>query len=136
MPSPPWKLETGIDPVIGRWLASGYIRPCLAADRELPPTAARTRPLPAALSPELRGALERRGITALYEHQARAIEIARGGGPQRHVVIATPTASGKSLCFHLPVLDALTRDGAPEAAAASPAPSAAPGGSAIYLYPT
>ncbi|MCC6556896.1 MAG: DEAD/DEAH box helicase [Polyangiaceae bacterium] len=112
MPSPPWKLETGLDAVIKSWLASGYVRPCLADDRELPPSEGRFRPLPAALSPALRGALERRGIAKLYDHQAEAFEVARGlrGGGQKHVVIATPTASGKSLCFHLPVLDALTRD--------------------------
>src|SRR5439155_10794644 len=55
---------------------------------------------------------------ALWDHQARAFGAARAG---KHVVVATPTASGKSLCFHLPVLQALAekKDTA-----------------AIYLYPT
>lgn len=146
MPSPPWKLETGLDPVIGGWLASGYVRPCFTADRELPPSEGRFRDFPAALSPALRGALEQRGIAKLYDHQAEAFEAARGAGGKggaRHVVIATPTASGKSLCFHLPVLDALTRDDPAVDASGAARPtglrsmvSAAPGGSAIYLYPT
>jgi len=118
MPAPPWKVETGVDAVIHRWLASGYVRPCFTADRELPPAEGRYEPFPEALSPALRGALEARGIDRLYAHQAQAVEAARAG---RHVVVATPTASGKSLCFHLPVLDALLRD---------------QGASAIYLYPT
>jgi DEAD/DEAH box helicase domain-containing protein len=63
-------------------------------------------------------ALRARGIERLYAHQSQAYEAARTG---RHVVIATPTASGKSLCFHLPVLEALARE---------------PDASAIYLYPT
>jgi DEAD/DEAH box helicase domain-containing protein len=135
MPSPPWKIETGVETVIGSWLASGYVRPCFTADRETAPVEARCRPFPEALSPALRGALERRGITQLYEHQARAFEAAHprpsgGGTPPstpagRHLVVSTPTASGKSLCFHLPVLDALASGN-----------GNAQGGSAIYLYPT
>ncbi|AKT40929.1 DEAD/DEAH box helicase [Chondromyces crocatus] len=118
MPAPPWKVETGVDAVIHRWLASGAVRPCFTADRELPPVEPHHAPFPDDLSPALRGALEARGIQQLYAHQAQAIAAARAG---RHVVVATPTASGKSLCFHLPVLEAITRD---------------PGASAIYLYPT
>lgn len=118
MPAPPWKVETGVDAVIRRWLANGSIRPCFTADREIPPAEAKYAPFPEDLSPALRGALEARGITRLYAHQAQAIAAARAG---RHVVVATPTASGKSLCFHLPVLEAIHRE---------------PGASAIYLYPT
>jgi DEAD/DEAH box helicase domain-containing protein len=74
--------------------------------------------LPAELRPELRRALAARGIVELYDHQRDALAAARSG---RHVVVATPTASGKSLCFHLPVLDAFLAE---------------PDASAIYLYPT
>jgi DEAD/DEAH box helicase domain-containing protein len=52
--------------------------------------------------------LEARGVTALWTHQAAAIDLARAG---RHVVVATGTASGKSLCYQLPVFDALLGDG-------------------------
>ena len=118
MPLPPWKQRTGVDAVLEDWLGSGYVRPCLAADRELPGAEASFAPFPTDIHPGLVAALRRRGIEQLYGHQAAAIAAARRG---KHVVIATPTASGKSLCFHLPVLDAL---------------AAEPGATALYLYPT
>lgn len=118
MPAPPWKTAIGSDAVVASWLASGSVRPCLAADSTLPTRLPRFGELPPGLDRKLVKALEGRGVTRLYAHQARAIEAARSG---RHVVIATPTASGKSLCFHLPVLDTLRRD---------------PTATAIFLYPT
>ncbi len=118
MPSPPWKRRTGVDAVLEGWLSSGYVRPCLAADRELPGAVASYAPFPRDLHPGLTDALRRRGIEQLYTHQADAVAAARRG---ENVVIATPTASGKSLCFHLPVLDTL---------------AANPGATALYLYPT
>jgi DEAD/DEAH box helicase domain-containing protein len=58
------------------------------------------------LPPALAAALKSRGIEQLYSHQAEAWQLAREGRDQ---VIATPTASGKSLCYTLPVLtDAMT----------------------------
>ncbi len=89
-------------------------------------------PIPELLAPSLQNALLRRGITQLYSHQAQAIEAALGG---RHVVVATPTSSGKSLCFHLPVLHALSTSTAPAANAPSTAGLEA-GSTALYLYPT
>jgi DEAD/DEAH box helicase domain-containing protein len=118
MPLPPWHTAAGIDPVVAGWLASGYVRPCLAADRELPPSPGAFAPLPERLSPGLAAALRARGIDRLYAHQVQAFTAAVAG---KHVIVATPTASGKSLCFHLPVLDALARE---------------PDASALYLYPT
>jgi DEAD/DEAH box helicase domain-containing protein len=107
MPAPPWQTDSGVDAVARKWLASGYVKPCLVADRELEATAASRAPIPEALGDGLRAALAKRGITQLYSHQAAAFEQALIG---RHVVVATPTSSGKSLCFHLPVLHALARD--------------------------
>ena len=72
------------------------------------PSLAPDFPLDAALTPVLRA----RGIGALYRHQARAIEALRSG---RDVVLATPTASGKSLVYALPALEACLAD--PEARA-------------------
>ncbi len=83
-----------------------------------PARAARTTPIPEALRPELRDALARRGIAELYAHQAQAYEAAVAG---RHVIVTTGTASGKTLAFNLPVLDALAAD---------------PKSRALYLYPT
>ena len=69
-----------------------------------PAREARTAPFPDELNPKVRGALEARGVHELYEHQADAWAAAARG---EHVAVVTGTASGKSLAFNLPVLDAL-----------------------------
>jgi DEAD/DEAH box helicase domain-containing protein len=79
---------------------------------------ARTAPFPDELHPKLRAALAARGVHELYEHQAEAWAAAARG---EHVAVVTGTASGKSLAFNLPVLDAL---------------AAEPKKRALYLYPT
>lgn len=71
---------------------------------ETPPRPPRVAPFPARLHPELVALLKRRGLGELYEHQARAIELALDG---KDVLIATPTASGKTLAYSAPVLQAL-----------------------------
>ncbi len=83
-----------------------------------PPREPRTAPLPDDLHPELRAALARQGVEQLYAHQAEAWASARTGG---HVIVTTGTASGKTLAFNLPVLDALATQ---------------PKNRALYLYPT
>src|SRR5580704_4342539 len=118
MPSPPWMRDVGVSAVVERWLASNYVKPCFCSDETLEGNAASYAPIPANLPEGLARALAQRGVARLYSHQARAIQAALGG---RHFVLATPTASGKSLCFHLPVLAALARE---------------PDARAIYLYPT
>src|ERR671935_2077532 len=84
----------------------------------IPPADARTASLPDELHPKLRDALARRGLTKLYVHQRAVWDAAAAG---KHVVVTTGTASGKSLAFNLPVLDALARE---------------PKHRALYLYPT
>ncbi len=118
MPAPPWFEPRGIDAVLGRWIESRWVKPCLVADHVLGATSSRPAPFPSGLAPALAGALRERGVTSLYAHQARAFDLARAG---RSLVVATPTASGKSLCFHLPVLQALVEN---------------PSARAIYVYPT
>jgi DEAD/DEAH box helicase domain-containing protein len=89
----------------------------IVAERVLPEAPARYAEFPAALDPRIIAALAARGVMHLYSHQAEAIEHALHG---HHVVIATPTASGKSLCYNLPVLQSvLTRHA-----------------KALYLFPT
>src|SRR5579859_4381241 len=90
----------------------------IRAIRHQPARAAEYVDIPASVQPRLREALIRRNIPKLYSHQAEAFELAKTG---QNVVIVTPTASGKTLCYNLPVLDLVLRD--PEARA-------------IYLYPT
>src|SRR3954467_10144143 len=89
---PPWSSELGVDAVVQRWLSSGAVAPCLAAERTLAAHGPSHAPIPSGLDPRLVQGLARRGIRELYAHQAEAIEAALAG---RHVVIATPTASGK-----------------------------------------
>ncbi len=67
----------------------------------LPARPARYAGFPPWLDRRIADALAMRGVTSLYSHQRAAIDAVFAG---RHTVIATPTASGKSLCFHLPVL--------------------------------
>jgi DEAD/DEAH box helicase domain-containing protein len=117
MPSPPWKQEQGVDAVLDRWLASSRVKPCVCADATLDASHGSYAPFPD-LAPGIAAALRERGIESLYSHQAQALEAARRG---KHLVVATPTASGKSFCFHLPVLQACSED---------------PDARAIYLYPT
>ncbi len=59
------------------------------------------------LHPGLQACLESLGISALYSHQAKALNAILAG---RNVIIATPSASGKTLCYHLATLDALLHD--------------------------
>jgi DEAD/DEAH box helicase domain-containing protein len=82
----------------------------IAHEVELPAEPPRWGEWPAALHPALREALAARGMERLYTHQAEAVSAALAG---EDVVVVTPTASGKSLCYTLPVLDAWLRD--PEA---------------------
>ena len=84
----------------------------------MPARPARHGELALPLAPPLAEALEARGIARLYTHQVQAIEALRGG---IDTVVVTGTASGKSLCYHLPVLERLLAD--PEA-------------TALYLFPT
>ena len=90
----------------------------LAYLTEVPPRDAVAAAIPAELHPAVREALAERGVTQLYRHQAEAYGAAARG---EHVVVATGTASGKTLAFNLPVLDAL---------------AAEPKLRALYLYPT
>ena len=90
----------------------------LAHLETIPPADARLAPLPTELDPRVRNTLAARGLDSLYEHQALAWEAAARG---EHVIVTTGTASGKTLAFNLPVLDALARE---------------PKTRALYLYPT
>ncbi len=72
--------------------------------KETPARAGRVTPLPERLDPGLRALLAKRGTAELYEHQARAVDLALDG---HDVIVATPTASGKTLCYTLPVLQRL-----------------------------
>jgi DEAD/DEAH box helicase domain-containing protein len=90
----------------------------VTAVRRLPPIEARTVPFPDILDVRLREALTTRGIRALYTHQAQSLDHALAG---RSVVVVTPTASGKTLCYNAPILHQVLQD---------------PSSRALYLFPT
>ncbi|MFB3827179.1 MAG: DEAD/DEAH box helicase [Bryobacteraceae bacterium] len=73
---------------------------------------------PASVDTRLRTALERRGVARPYSHQAEAFALAEAG---KNLVVVTPTASGKTLCYNVPVLNLMLGD---------------PGARAMYLFPT
>jgi DEAD/DEAH box helicase domain-containing protein len=77
-----------------------------------------SEPFPDDLDPRVQSALVSQGVTSLYRHQAEAWEAAARG---EHVIVTTGTASGKTLAFNLPVLDAIARE---------------PKTRVLYLYPT
>ncbi|MFT7486601.1 MAG: DEAD/DEAH box helicase domain-containing protein [Candidatus Paceibacteria bacterium] len=79
-------------------------RDALQVWREFPARPARTRPFPERLDPRLVKVMGDKGIHELFEHQARAIEHALDG---KDLLVATPTASGKTLCYSLPILQSL-----------------------------
>jgi len=110
----PADVETVLEALLAEpSLARGVVHHELIPARE-----AVSVPLPGWLDPRIQAALAGRGIGALYAHQSEAIEAIRRG---RDVCVVTPTASGKSLCYELPVLQAIAED---------------PSARALWLFPT
>ena len=77
---------------------------CITATRHFPARPPVLVPFPSSLDPRIVDALRGRGIEELFSHQARVWELVEAG---RHVVVVTPTASGKTLCYNLPALQSL-----------------------------
>ncbi|MFC1944412.1 DEAD/DEAH box helicase [Chloroflexota bacterium] len=84
----------------------------------IPPRRACYGELRQSLHPSLTASLEASRLLPLYTHQARAVDASLGG---ENVMVVTPAASGKTLCYNAPVLDSLLRHR---------------GSSALYLFPT
>ena len=90
----------------------------LTALQHIPARAAEYAPMPEWVRPELAAAYAAKGVRQPYTHQAEAAETVRGG---RNTVVVTPTASGKTLCYNLPILNAILEDADARA---------------LYLFPT
>ena len=116
--SPVRRTGDGNDPVVkalARLERSGA--GCITGRLDSPARAAEYAPIPRSVSAPLRTALASRGIEQLYSHQEEAIEAV---GQGEDVVVVTPTASGKTVCYNVPVIDAVRNQGA----------------KALYLFPT
>ncbi len=111
--------ETTLDAVIAYFtgLSTRDESPVRAIRRE-PARLGEYLPIPEALDPRIKALLNHRGIEQLYSHQAEAFRQIEDG---RNIVVVTPTASGKTLCYNLPVLNRLARE---------------PDSRAMYLFPT
>ncbi len=96
----------------------GIKEDCIRAVKHIPAEEGSYVDYPENLHPDLRQALVKKGYPRLYSHQRTAWDFYQAG---KNIVVVTPTASGKTLCYNLPVLDTILRD---------------PSSRAIYLFPT
>jgi DEAD/DEAH box helicase domain-containing protein len=109
---------TRVHEVLDAFAARDYNGELLTAVRHFPAHEAQWADFPAWVHPDLASAYAAKGILRLYTHQAEAAEAVHTG---RNVVIVTPTASGKTLCYNLPVLNAVLENSDSRA---------------LYLFPT
>jgi len=110
--------ETGVEAALEALQKKSEPTQAITALRCFPAQAARTTPFPDWVGSRLRQVYATKGIAELYTHQAEAAEGIRAG---KNVVIVTPTASGKTLCYNLPVLNRILEDSSARA---------------LYLFPT
>lgn len=85
---------------------------------EIEPKEPKTKPMPSSVDERIKAALQKRGIGELYSHQYTAYETLQKG---ENIVAVTPTASGKTLCYNLPVLQSVAEDNSNRA---------------LYIFPT
>ncbi len=109
--------NSGIRAAMEAW-RSGKLRGEIAVDVTSPAKEAVTAPYPSWLSTKVSDALSDHGVKSPYRHQVEAWNLLEGGS---NIVVATPTASGKTLCYNVPVLHTLAVD---------------PDATALYLFPT
>ena len=100
---PSTTLET-VQEALGALVARYRAEEVLTAVRHIPAREAQFRAMPAWVRPELAAAYHAKGIEKLYTHQAAAAELAHAA---KNFVVVTPTASGKTLCYNLPILNAV-----------------------------
>ena len=111
-------MSTKIKRLLNRWRSQPTVAENVVEWRVLAPKAADVCLFPGDLSPALISVLRTQGIISLYRHQALAYKKARDG---ENIAIVSGTASGKTLCYNLPVIDGLIKY---------------PQGKALYLFPT
>src|SRR6201987_5390793 len=116
-PRRPASLET-VHNILGSLVARYRQEEVLTAARQIPAREAKFRPVPGWVTSALSEAYRAKGILELFWHQAATAELVQEG---KNVVVVTPTASGKTLCYKLPVLNAVLEDSDTRA---------------LYLFPT
>lgn len=111
-------LSPSIPRIVEELKLSRGLQSCITHVEHFPAQEARYAAFPGGLDPLVIEVFKKRGIGQLYTHQAEAIQQTLAG---RNVVVVTPTASGKTLCYNIPVLNAVF---------------ASPDARALYLFPT
>src|SRR5258706_506155 len=109
---------TRVHEVLDTFASRDHTGEVLTAVRHFPAREAQWAEFPAWVHPALAAAYAAKGIRRLYTHQAAAAEAVHAG---KNVVIVTPTASGKTLCYNLPILNAILENSDTRA---------------LYLFPT
>ena len=107
-----------VQEILGTLVARYRRDEVLTAVRQIPAREAKFRPIPGWVTSALSEAYRAKGIQELYSHQALTAELVHDG---KNVVVVTPTASGKTLCYNLPVLNAVLENADTRA---------------LYLFPT
>ncbi|MBM3800741.1 MAG: DEAD/DEAH box helicase [Acidimicrobiia bacterium] len=111
-------LSPSIPRIVEELKLSRGLQSCITHVEHFPAQEARYAAFPGGLDPLVIEVFKKRGIGQLYTHQAEAIQQTLAG---RNVVVVTPTASGKTLCYNIPVMNAVF---------------ASPDARALYLFPT
>ena len=109
---------TEVNDIIRELASSDQANEVITAVHRLPAREAQWAPMPDWVRPELAAVYSAKGIEQLYSHQAAAADCVRSG---KNVVVVTPTASGKTLCYNLPVLNSILEN---------------PDTRALYIFPT
>ena len=107
-----------LDQLIGRLRADQSFMDCVTEWRTLPATEGSYAPLPETMDDRIKDVLRARGIHRLYTHQAECYQLAQA---KKDFVVVTPTASGKTLCYNLPVVSTILQN---------------EDARALYLFPT
>lgn len=107
-----------VSELLAEWRFDEELQQNIVSTHTIEATPAHYADFPGAMHPSIQKALHARGIKQLYTHQRQAFDYAQQG---KHFTAITPTASGKSYCYHLPVLQNILEDKSSRA---------------IYLFPT
>jgi DEAD/DEAH box helicase domain-containing protein len=110
--------RVSIEEIVKRWSSSKEIAPCIVHMERLKGRRGKYVAISDSIDDRLIGALKKRGIKKLFSHQGMALDAVLAG---KDVVVVTPTASGKTLCYNLPIVNDKLSD---------------PSVKAIYLFPT